>query len=88
MSNYTELPTRTLKVAHLVIGVVFLGIAGVWALSTNGNIGWSASAYLAPAVLVAAGVIGLLAGLVSHRGRRNPSTSPDSEDTDSTEELR
>ena len=34
---------RTLKVPHLVFGLLFLGVAGIWALGQSGVIGLAAS---------------------------------------------
>jgi hypothetical protein len=53
--------THPLNVSYLVVGLVFLGISGCWALRTagivdDGDIGW-----LLPLVLVTAGIIGLVA---------------------------
>lgn len=62
-------PRRAVKVAHLVVGLVFLGIAALWALDAAGVADSSTARYLAPAVLVGAGVIGLAALLVSSRRR-------------------
>jgi hypothetical protein len=65
--------THPLNVAYLVVGLVFLGIAGSWALQAAdvvdaGDVGW-----MLPAVLVAAGLIGLVAmaarGVSRRRGQ-------------------
>jgi hypothetical protein len=53
--------THPLNVAYLVVGLVFLGIAGSWALQAAdvvdaGDVGW-----MLPTVLVVAGLIGLVA---------------------------
>jgi hypothetical protein len=61
--------THPLNVSHLVIGLVFLGISGSWALRasnviTAGDIHW-----LLPLTLVAAGVIGLVAFAAKGLGR-------------------
>lgn len=60
-------PARPVKVAHLVVGLVFLGIAALWALDAAGVADGGTARYLAPAVLVGAGILGLLALLVSSR---------------------
>ena len=48
-----------LNVSHLVVGLVLLGISGLW---TADHAGWTdGNNYILPVVLVAAGVIGLVA---------------------------
>ena len=48
-----------LNVSHLVIGLVLLGISGLW---TADHAGWTnGNNYVLPVMLVAAGVIGLVA---------------------------
>ena len=59
--NRPTVPNDTrVKVGHLVTGLVFLGLAGSWALHQAGVIGDVGVGWLMPAILVAAGVIGLL----------------------------
>jgi len=48
-----------LNVSHLVIGLVLLGVSGLWAADQAGWI--SDYTYVTPVLLVAAGAIGLLA---------------------------
>lgn len=63
---------RPLNVSYLVIGLVFLGIAGTWALHETGVVDGADVEWLVPLSLVVAGVLGLVAfatrGL---RGRRS-----------------
>jgi hypothetical protein len=74
---------RSVKVPHLVFGLLFLGIAGTWALAVTHVITGDRLAILAPAVLVAAGVIGLAASLASTRNRhRTPTAEQDPYDND------
>ncbi|MGN6252827.1 MAG: hypothetical protein ACTHNS_13515 [Marmoricola sp.] len=61
---YDEPAARRVKVAHLVLGLVLLGIAGIWALDAAGLASWTVSRYLAPAVLVVAGLAGLAVSLL------------------------
>lgn len=67
-SSYDVPARRPVKVTHLVVGLVLLGTAGLWALDAAGMAPWATSRYLAPAVLVGAGLVGLLAWLLSGRG--------------------
>lgn len=53
--------THPLNVSYLVVGLVFLGIAGSWALRQAGVIDFSEVRWLLPATLVAAGLIGVVA---------------------------
>lgn len=53
--------THPLNVSYLVVGLVFLGIAGSWALRTSGVVDTDDVRWLGPLVLVVAGVIGLVA---------------------------
>ena len=76
--------THPLNVSYLVVGLVFLGIAGSWALRTAGIVDNRDVGWLLPAVLVAAGVVGLVAfaakGLsraARTRRRRRPTTTTD-----------
>ena len=82
---------RTVKIPHLVFGLLFLGIAAVWALVVTDVITEDRLTVIAPAILVGAGVIGLAASLASTRNRRNepvpeyqPVTYPDSSPENST----
>lgn len=73
--RYDEPAPRTVKVTHLVFGLVFLGIAGIWALNAAGTLDWGDSGYAFPLILVTAGVLGLVASLASGRGRRRTSAT-------------
>jgi hypothetical protein len=53
--------THPVNVSYLVVGLVFLGIAGSWALRAGGVIDTGDVQWLGPLVLVAAGVVGLIA---------------------------
>ena len=50
-----------LNVSHLVIGLVLLGVSGLWTADHAGWIHDDANNYVLPVMLVAAGVIGLIA---------------------------
>lgn len=71
---------RGVRVVHLVFGVVFLGIAGLWALATTDNLTLDVSAgYLFPLVLIVAGAAGLVASLANGAStrRQDRATRPD-----------
>jgi hypothetical protein len=63
---------RPLNVSYLVVGLIFLGISGSWALHASGAVDTGDVQWLMPLVLVGAGVIGLIAftakGLTRGRG--------------------
>jgi hypothetical protein len=63
--------THPLSVTHLVVGLVFLGIAGSWALRQAGLIDVDDMGWLFPLALVVAGGIGLVAAMAKGvRGRK------------------
>ena len=53
--------THPLNVSYLVVGLVFLGISGSWALRTAGVVETDEIRWLLPLTLVIAGVVGLVA---------------------------
>jgi hypothetical protein len=69
-AGHDERPRRTLRVGYLVMGLIFLGIAGIWALNASGTVGWDDSKYAFPAVLVGAGVLGLVGTVAINATRR------------------
>ena len=62
---------RPLKIAHLVMGLFFLGFVAMATSLDTGSIAWSGARYLWPTLLVGVGLVGLLATLVSNRRRAN-----------------
>lgn len=56
-----EMKTHPLNVSYLVVGLVFLGVAGSWGLHQIGVVDVSGVGWLLPLTLVVAGVIGLAA---------------------------
>jgi hypothetical protein len=83
--TYPQPPAdRSVKVPHLVFGLLFLGVAGIWALGASDAISGEHLAVLGPGVLILAGVIGLAASLANGRNRRRRSAvgyQPESHDT-------
>jgi len=61
--------TRPVSIPHLVFGLIFLGAAGLWAIGAGTDADTSDLAVLAPAVLIGAGVIGLVGIVVNARRR-------------------
>ena len=61
--------TRPVSIPHLVFGLIFLGAAGLWAIGAGTDADTSDPAVLAPAVLLGAGVIGLVGIVVNARRR-------------------
>ncbi len=88
MSHETEphLTTRNpgrhpVNVAHLVAGLLFLGLLGVWALFESGAVADNDLRWLLPVPWVLAGVVGLVVATVVSRRDREFRTTP-------TEEIR
>lgn len=61
---------NALSVAHLVTGLVFLGVAGLWLAQETGAVEVEDLDLLGPLLLVVVGAAGLLAGLVRAARRR------------------
>ena len=55
---------RRPSVLHLVVGLVFLGLAALWALAASGEVS-SDDTWVLPGLLVVAGATGLVAALVA-----------------------
>jgi hypothetical protein len=62
--------TRPISVSHLVFGLTFLGAAVLWAIGAATDADAPDMALLAPAVLIGAGVAGLIAVVVNARNAR------------------
>jgi hypothetical protein len=91
-----ESARHPVNVGHLVMGIAFLGMVGVWALVQADTVGNGDVRWLLPVPWVLAGLGGLLAiGLSSSRkwttrqtGWVTSDATTDTDDTDDTEELR
>lgn len=57
----TRMKTHPTNISYLVIGLIFLGLSGSWALRESGAIDFAEVQWLLPLTLVVAGVIGLVA---------------------------
>jgi hypothetical protein len=62
-------PDRSVKIPHLVFGLLFLGASAIWAIGQSGAVSGENLTLLAPVVLIGAGVIGLAASLAAGRNR-------------------
>lgn len=65
--------SHPLNVSYLVMGLVFLGISGTWALVVSGAVDIEWTGYLVPLTLVVAGVVGLVATAARGMTRRRAS---------------
>lgn len=77
-----SMKTHPLNVSYLVVGLIFLGLAGSWALRESGVIDLGEVRWLLPLTLVAAGVIGLIAFAAKGMGNRWRGDGPDAGYTD------
>ena len=73
--------TRPISVSHLVFGLIFLGAAALWAIGAATNADAPDVAAVAPAVLIGAGVAGLIAIVVNARNARIAAKAPVHTDT-------
>jgi hypothetical protein len=79
MSTPKSPNARPLNVSYLVVGLIFLGIAGSWALHASGAVDTGDVQWLMPLVLVGAGVIGLVAFTAKGLTRGRDEAVPDQE---------
>ncbi|HET6625635.1 MAG TPA: hypothetical protein VFG63_04545 [Nocardioidaceae bacterium] len=71
--------THPLNVSYLVVGLIFLGLAGSWALRESGVVDLGEAQWLLPMTLVVAGAVGLVAFAAKGlRGRTSTDTDTDS----------
>jgi hypothetical protein len=79
--------SRPVSVPHLVLGIVFAGIAAIWFLGEATGADLPSTAVGFPVVLIGAGVIGLVAIFANSRRRnRTSSASAAPEETTVIEE--
>jgi hypothetical protein len=67
---------RTISVSHLVFGLIFLGAAVLWSIGAATGADAPDLAVIAPAVLIGAGVAGLIATVVNARNTRIRTARP------------
>lgn len=75
--------THPLNVSYLVIGLIYLGVAGSWALRESGVIDFGEVQWLLPLTLVVAGAIGLAAFAANQMTGRRRSENQDADTYDS-----
>jgi len=77
---------RTVSTAHLIIGIIFAGIAALWMIrqATDASIHDTAPGF--PLVLIGAGVVGLIASLANSRNRKRALVVDEPEAADETDE--
>ncbi len=78
--------THALNVSYLVVGLVFLGLAGSWALREAGVVDLAEVRWLFPLTLVVAGLVGLVAMAAKGLSRRGADTQIDQHSTYETYE--
>lgn len=72
MSDYTPYEnddSQPLSVTHLVFGVIFLGITALWLIAEVADIEAPVLSISGPAILIGAGVVGLVASFLNARRR-------------------
>ena len=73
--EHARAPRQQISVPHLVMGLVFLGIAAAWALQAAGVIASVEVQWVVPGILVVAGAAGLLVSLTrAGKGVARPSS--------------
>lgn len=72
--------THPLNVSYLVVGLVFLGLAGSWALHETGVVDLAQVRWLFPVTLVVAGLVGLAAMTAKTLTRRGTESDREGEE--------
>lgn len=75
MSTNNSRGTHPLNVSYLVVGLVFLGLSGSWALRQAGIIDLGEVRWLFPLTLVVAGLVGVVAMAAKGFSRSKPGQS-------------
>ncbi len=78
-------PLHPVNVTQLVLGLMFLGIAGTWALVASDTLGTDQLGWVLPLLLVVAGAGGLIAVVAKGLTRDRTVVGPAVEDDADTE---
>ena len=84
--TYASGGRHPVNVGHLVMGIAFLGLVGIWALVQSDVVGGDDLRWLLPVPWVLAGLAGLLATTLSSRGKYETRVTgwvPPTDDADS-----
>jgi hypothetical protein len=87
MSTHTDLTKNTsgrhpVNVTHLVMGLVFLGIAGSWGLRELDVISADEGRWILPVILIVAGLAGLVAAVAKGLSRTRKTTEDPYDESD------
>jgi len=82
-----EMRTHPLNVSYLVVGLIFLGLAGSWALRASGVVDLGEAEWLLPLTLVVAGAIGLVAFAAKGLNGRERGGATDANDHEEYDDL-
>ncbi|HET7327246.1 MAG TPA: hypothetical protein VFJ14_08155 [Nocardioidaceae bacterium] len=69
--------THPINISSLVVGLVFLGLAGSWALREAGLVDAKATGWILPLLLVTAGAVGVAAAVVKNARAAKPQDNDD-----------
>jgi hypothetical protein len=72
--------THPLNVSYLVVGLVFLGLAGSWGLRQAGVVDFAEVRWLLPLTLLGAGLVGIVAMAVKGLSGRDGNPTHESYD--------
>lgn len=72
---------RPVSIAHLVFGLIFLGVATLWAIGAATDADAPDLAVLAPAILIGAGAVGLVGIVINARNARRRAAVADEAST-------
>ncbi len=87
LQEQTEQQGRGVSVPHLVMGLVFLGLAGSWLLHQIGVIESVEVEWMLPLILVVAGAAGLLASMAKGLTKGRPTRPTNRADSRADEET-